>query len=202
MAGKAERIVLASASTARAALLSAAGIAFEIVPAMVDEAVLKRRARAAGESPIACALVLAQEKACEVSRRFPEALVIGADQILAAGSEWFDKPPDIDAARIQLCKLRNRVHALATAVCVAFGGQPLWHATSQPQLAMRAFSEGFLNLYLVTEGEALLGTVGAYRIEGRGAQLFSHVEGDYFAVLGLPLIELLEFLRDRGAIAN
>ena len=115
-------------------------------------------------------------------------------------TEWFDKPRDLGEAREQLLGLRGRTHVLATAVCVAQEGVPVWRATSAPELTMRHFSEEFLDDYLAAEGEALLGSVGAYRLEGRGVQLFSRIGGDYFAILGLPLIELLGFLRERGLL--
>ena len=198
------RIVLASASAARAALLRAAGIDFAIEPAAIDEAAIKQEARRSGESAIGVAIILATEKACAVSRRDPDSLVIGADQLLACGlvpgAEWLDKPRDLDEARRQLLQLRGRTHRLATAVCAAQGGIPVWRATSVPELTMRCFSEEFLDAYLAAEGEALLFSVGAYRLEARGAQLFSRISGDYFAILGLTLIELLGFLRERGRL--
>ncbi len=200
MAAMAEGLILASASAARAALLRAAGIAFAIEPAGIDEARLKRAARCAGDSAIDCAAALATAKACVVSDRIPQALVIGADQVLVVGSEWFDKPADLGEAEAQLRALRGRTHMLATAVCVACGGAPLWRATSAPEMTMRQFSEGFLEWYIAAEGEVLLGSVGAYRLEGRGVQLFSRIVGDHFAVLGLPLIELLGFLREQGVV--
>jgi septum formation protein len=196
----AEQVILASASTARTALLRAAGVEFAIEPAAIDEAPLKREVRALGDSAIACAVALATEKARHVSNRAPEALVIGADQILERGTEWFDKPVDLGEARAQLRALRGRTHRLATAVCVVLDGVPLWRATGKPELTMRRFTEAFLEAYIAEEGEALLGSVGAYRLEGRGVQLFSRITGDHFAVLGLPLLELLGFLRERGAI--
>jgi septum formation protein len=200
MAATPERIILASASAARAALLEAAGVEFAIEPAAVDEARLKRGSRQAGDSAIGCASALAAEKACCISRRYPTALVIGADQILAIGAEWFDKPGDLAEARAHLRALRGRTHVLATAVCVACNGKKLWDATSAPELSMRWFSDAFLEAYIAAEGDVLLGSVGAYRLEGRGVQLFSRIVGDHFAVLGLPLIELLGFLRERGVM--
>src|SRR5579884_2977725 len=175
-----EPIVLASASAARAALLRAAGIRFAVDSADIDESRLKREARALGDSPLACASALAAAKACAVSQRHPRAFVIGADQLLAAGSEWFDKPADLGEARTQLQALRGRTHVLATAVCVACGGAPVWQATSMPELTMRPFSPAFLDHYIAEEGAALLGSVGAYRLEGRGVQLFSRINGDHF----------------------
>src|SRR5712692_10720796 len=127
MAAKAEQIILASASAARAGLLRSAGVDFTARPAAIDESQLKRDASRRGDSAIDCALALATEKACVISRRHPEALVIGADQILAAGTVWFDKPGDLAEARAQLRALRGRTHRLATAVCVARGGIALWH---------------------------------------------------------------------------
>lgn len=195
--GPSGRIVLASSSAARAALLRAAGVEAAIRPAGIDEAAIKREARRNGESALGIAIILATEKACAVSRRDPEALVVGADQLLASGAEWFDKPRDLAEARAQLLALRGRTHILATAVCAAQAGVPVWRATGAPELTMRRFSEEFLDAYLAAEGEALLGSVGSYRLEGRGVQLFARIEGDYFAILGLPLVELLGFLRDR-----
>lgn len=200
MAPTAEPLILASASTARAALLRAAGVAFAVEPAAIDEAGLKRTAREAGHSAMECAVGLAVEKALCVSRRHPTALVIGGDQILAAGTEWFDKPSDLAAARAQLLALCGRTHVLATAVVVARRCDWLWQATSAPELTMRSFSDAFLAAYIEEEGDALLGSVGSYRLEGPGVQLFSRISGDHFSVIGLPLVELLEFLRGRGAV--
>ena len=198
----AERVILASASTSRAHLLAAAGVAAQVQPSSFDEAALKRRLAAEGAAAGACALALAEGKAQQVAACAGDALVIGADQLLAVGSEWFDKPEDLAAARSQLRALRGRSHELATAACVVRAGTVLWQSVSVSRLAMRAFSDAFLDAYLAAEGAAVLGSVGAYRLEGRGAQLFERVEGDYFAILGLPLIELLGFLRARGALAD
>lgn len=195
-----ERVILASASSARAALLHAAGVPFEIQPAAIDEARIKRLARVTGDTALACALALAVEKARTVSAHNAGALVIGADQILVAGDEWFDKPADLDEARAQLSRLRGRTHVLATAVCVISDGPVLWQATSGPELTMRTFSDAFLEAYVAGENDALLGSVGAYCLEARGAQLFSRIAGDYFTVLGLPLLELLDFLREREVL--
>jgi septum formation protein len=195
-----ERLILASGSAARAKMLRAAAIDFVVHPAGVDENAVKSAARAAGKAAIDAALALAEAKACAVSLGFCSAYVIGADQILFSGPDWFDKPSDLAAARAQLAALRGRTHGLATAVCVAREGKPLWRAASEPQLTMRRFSDEFLDAYVAAEGESLLGSVGAYRLEGRGVQLFARINGDHFAVLGLPLIELLDFLRDRGVV--
>jgi septum formation protein len=197
-----ETLILASASTARAALLRAAGSAFRVEPSAVDEAAIKRAHRAAGHDAHACALALAEAKAATVAAQYPDALVIGADQILVAGDDWFDKPADLDQAAEQLFRLRGRDHVLVTAACVLQGETRLWSAVSMPTLTMRCFGEEFITGYIAAEGEAVLSSVGAYRIEGRGVQLFTRVEGDYFAILGLPLLELLEFLRERGVLAR
>jgi|SRR5579862_2177771 len=196
----AETLILASASPARAAMLGNAGISFVVEPAAIDESRLKRAAIEAGNSASICALTLAREKARDVSRRHPAAVVIGADQILETDGVWFDKPRDLAEARQQLQALRSRAHRLVTAACAVRGDEMLWHMVSIPELEMRGFSDNFLAAYIAAEGEALLGSVGAYRLEGQGVQLFSRISGDHFAVLGLPLIELLDFLRKCGAI--
>ena len=202
MAATAERVILASASAARAGLLRAAGVDFTIEPAAIDESRMKHGAQRGGDSAIDCACALAAEKAKAISRRHPEALVIGADQILVLGEEWFDKPADMAEACAQLRALRGRTHRLATAAVVTRGEALLWHAVCAPEMQMRRFSDAFLEAYVAAEGEALLGSVGAYRLEGRGVQLFSRITGDHFAVLGLPLVELLGFLRERGAMLS
>jgi septum formation protein len=193
-------LILASASAARARLLSQAGVEFCAERAAVDEDALKRSSRACERNAASSALLLAERKAESVSARHPGALVIGADQILDDGERWFGKPKDLDDARAQLRALRGRRHELPTAVACVVDGHRLFEATSVPRLTMRAFSDAFLDAYLEAEGAALLGSVGGYRLEGRGVQLFARVEGDFFAILGLPLIELLSFLRERGII--
>jgi septum formation protein len=200
MASTRELLILASASSARAALLRAAGISFTVDPPAIDEAALKLECRDRGLDAGSCAMLLAEAKARVVARRYPEALVIGADQILVAGDEWFDKPADLDQAATHLRRLRGREHSLATAVCVMRGGTRLWGTITTPRLTMRRFSEAFLADYIAAEGDSILSSVGAYRIEGRGMQLFARIEGDHFSVLGLPLLELLEFLRAEGVL--
>ena len=195
-----EELVLASASPTRARLLAAAGLGFAVEAAGIDEAAVKRRLAAARASAGDCALALAAEKARAVSHRRPAAFVIGADQLLACGEEWFDKPADLAAARAQLKRLSGKTHELATAVCVTRGDEQLWSHLSRPRLTMRILDDAFLDGYLAAEGEAVLGSVGAYRLEGRGVQLFARIEGDHFAILGLPLLELLGFLRERGML--
>ena len=195
MQAAAPRLVLASTSAARRDLLLAAGLAFEALGAAVDEDAVKTAARAAGVSPDDAALLLAGRKAAVIAAADPAALVIGADQLLVCGDAWFDKPADMAQARAHLQALRGRTHMLATAVLCRRGGRTLWRHVARPRLTMRAFSDAFLARYLAAEGEALLSTVGAYRLEGLGAHLFERIEGEHAAILGLPLLPLLAFLR-------
>ncbi len=193
-------LVLASQSAARAALLQAAGLRFEARPARVDEAAVKRACRAEGASAAEAALTLAALKAQRV--RDPHALVIGADQILTCGDAWFDKPDSPGSARAQLRALRGQPHRLATAVVCLRGGQEVWRHVSEPRLRMRAFSDAFLEEYLAAEGDAVLSCVGAYRLEGLGVHLFDEVQGEHAAILGLPLLPLLGFLRQHGVLVG
>lgn len=190
------RLILASASASRHALLSAAGLLFEVRPSGVDEAAVKR---AAGDA-MAAALELADLKARAVAAGEPGALVIGADQILVCNGVWYDKPVSVAAAAEQLRALRGRTHELATAVACHEGGQRVWHHIEVPRLTMRNFSDAFLEAYLAAEGESVVRTVGAYRVEGLGAHLFRSIEGHHSSVLGLSLLPLLEFLRHRGVL--
>jgi septum formation protein len=190
------RLILASGSTARRTMLAAAGLNFEVAPAPVDEAALKAASQA---SPNALALELAAAKAQAISTRHPDALVIGADQILLCDGQMFDKPQNLAAAAAHLRTLRGRPHTLVTAVCVAQAGALTWTHVETPTLKMRNVSEAFLADYLQAEGPDICACVGAYRLEGRGINLFDTIEGDYFSVLGMPLLALLGFLRAAGA---
>lgn len=197
-----EDLVLASASPVRAGLLAAAGIKFRIEPAELDEGLLKQACREERRDAAQCALALAEAKARQIAARCNRAVVIGADQLLVCGEAWFDKPNGLGQARTQLRGLRGRTHELVTAVCAVQDGSRLWHAVSSPRLTIRHFSDAFLDDYIAAEGADILGSVGAYRLEGRGVQLFESIEGDYFAILGLPVLELLGFLRTKGIIRS
>jgi len=189
------RLVLASASASRRSLLTAAGLTFDVRPADIDEAMVKHDALVERTNAETAALRLADLKAAAIVRHEPDAIVIGADQILVCNGAWFDKPVDVSAAREQLRVLRGRSHFLVTAVVCHRGDARVWHHVAVPRLVMRDFSDDFLDQYLAAEGDAVISAVGAYRLEGRGIQLFDAVEGEHTAVLGLPMLPLLAFLR-------
>lgn len=191
--------VLASGSASRRRMLEAAGLAFEIDPPRMDEEAAKASLRAEGMNPRDQADTLAELKALSISRRRPE-IVIGADQMLAVEGEVLDKPKDMAEARSHLLRLRGRTHELLTAAVVAREGAIIWRHVDTPKLKMRAFSDAFLDDYLERVGPAALASVGAYQLEGYGAHLFERVEGDFFSVLGLPLLPLLAFLREHGIV--
>jgi septum formation protein len=195
------RLILASASMSRRALLEGAGLRLEAVAARIDEAAVKRSARAEGASPAETALLLSGLKAERIARRqVPDALVIGCDQLLVCEGHWFDKPVNLAEARAHLAALRGRTHELVTAVICHRNGTRIWHYIARPRLTMRDFSDAFLDAYVAAEGDTLTTTVGAYRLEGPGVQLFDAVEGEHAAVLGLPLLPLLGFLRQHGVL--
>ncbi len=194
------RLILASQSHYRLSLLHQAGIEAEAVAAHVDEAEVKASARADRLSADEAALLLAALKAERVARQYPDDLVIGADQLLVCEQQWFDKPADLDAARAQLRTLRGRAHVLVTAVVCQRGERRVWQHVARPRLTMRDFSEAFLAHYVALEGDVLLTTVGAYRVEGPGLQLFDAIEGEHAAIIGLPLLPLLGFLRQHGVL--
>ena len=194
------RLILASQSLSRRALLEGAGLAFDTMPSAVDEAAIKESAQAEGVSAADTSILLADAKAARIARRHPEATIIGADQLLVCEGEWFDKPEDLAAARAHLQKLRNRAHELVTAVVVWRNGQRAWHHLATPRLAMRDFSDAFLDEYLAREGGFVTQSVGAYRLEGMGIQLMRDIRGEHTAILGLPLLPLLAYLRDAGVV--
>ncbi len=192
------RLVLASGSAARIHLLKAAGLSFDVVPAEIDEtairdAILEQTSGAEGSD---IASVLAAEKARVVSVAHPDALVIGADQVLVLGGKIFSKPESIAEAREHLVMLRGRTHDLVSAVALARSGTVHWQTFASAGMSMRDFSEEFLAAYLEHMGERVLRSVGCYELEGAGIQLFERVEGDYFTILGIPLLPLLQRLRD------
>lgn len=193
-------IVLASASATRQSLLHKAGVAFVVHTAPVDEAAVKDAMRLETDNPARVAEVLAELKATRVSARCPGAIIVGADQMLDCDQVWFDKPADRAAARAQLLALRDRTHRLVSSVVAVRDGQKLWHHTDSARLTMRRFSDAFLDDYLDKAGATVLSSVGAYQLEGLGAQLFAAVEGDHFTILGLPLLPLLDFLRENGVL--
>ena len=193
-------VILASASPYRARMLSNAGIVAEISPASIDEAGLKQSMQSEGMKAADIARGLAEMKALRVSRTRANALVIGADQILVCNGVLFSKPPDMAHARAGLQALRGKTHELMTAVCIALDNAVIWHHTERARLKMRDFSDDYLDRYLAETGDTVLSTVGAYALEGLGAQLFDRVDGDYFGILGLPLLPLLAFLRGHKVV--
>ncbi len=192
-------VILASKSAARTAVLKGAGVAFETAVSGVDEDAVKTALLAEGQGARAIAEALAVLKAQKISQSRP-GLVIGADQTLEFDGRLYDKAETVEEARARLKLLRGQPHQLHSAVVVAKDGAPIWRDMVSCTLTMRDFSDDFLEDYLVREGEAALGSVGCYRLESLGAQLFSKIEGDYFAILGLPLLGLLDLLRNHGLV--
>jgi septum formation protein len=182
--------------------MSNAGLVFETAPSEVCEATLKAARLAENAAPAAIAGYLADAKAIDVSNRYPAALVIGADQTLELEGQLFDKPANVDDAGVQLLMLRGQTHSLHSAVSLANDGQVVWRTLETARLRVRTFSEAFLAQYLAAEADEIIHCVGAYRLEGLGAQLFERIEGDYFTILGLPLLSLLERLRSLGDIPS
>lgn len=192
-------LILASGSSARRQMLESAGLSFSVQAPRVDEEAAKASLRANGLKPRDQADALAELKALSISRSTPD-FVIGADQMLAIEGDVLDKPKDLAEAKAHLEKLRGRTHELITAAVIAREGAIIWRHIDTPKLKMRAFSDAFLDQYLAQAGDSALHSVGAYQLEGLGAQLFERVEGDYFSVLGLPLLPLLSFLREHGIV--
>ena len=193
-------LVLASASTARRAVLEGAGLRFNAQAAHIDEDAVKRGAQAEKLKPGETALILSELKAQRLSRKHRDALVIGCDQLLVCEGEWFDKPVDRAGAAAHLRALRGKIHVLETGLVCMKNEQIVWHHLARPKLTMRPFSDEFLEAYLDAEGDMVLSSVGAYRLEGLGAQLFDAIEGEHSAILGLPLLPLLGFLRQNGVL--
>ena len=191
-------VILASGSAIRLELLRAAGVMCSARRPTVDEDQLKQRY--AAMPPAGLAQALARDKALSISRTETSALVIGADQVLNFQGRPYGKPEDLDEARARLRAMRGARHILETAVCCAVAGSIVWSHLSQPELLMRACSDHFLDNYLAQAGPVILASAGAYQLEHQGIQLFERIDGDYFAILGLPLLPLLQFLRESGVL--
>lgn len=192
------QILLASASPTRQQMLANAGLIFAARPAHIDEEAVRAGAAAEGLPLPEIAVLLAELKAEAISARHPDALVIGCDQLLICAGEMFAKPADRASAARQLAQLSGREHELATAVVLLKQGKRLWHHLARPQLVLRALGPDLIEAYLDQAGEAALGSPGCYQIEGPGAQLMQKISGDWFSILGLPLLELLAQLREYG----
>lgn len=192
-------IILASGSASRRALLAGAGVTAESIRPNVDEDTARQAMRGEQLSVRDQAMQLAEMKAVKVSRARP-GLVIGGDQMLNLEGTAFDKPVDLAAAGEHLRKLSGKSHTLETAIVIAENGEPVWRHLARPKLSVRILTEQFIKEYVEACGPDLLNTVGAYQLEGLGAQIFSRIEGDYFSILGLPLLPLLDYLRTRGVL--
>ncbi|MBZ9703297.1 MULTISPECIES: Maf-like protein [unclassified Mesorhizobium] len=195
-----EKIILASGSPFRKAMLLGAGIDVEAVAPDVDERALEAPLQGSGASPEDVALVLAEAKATEVSERRPGALVLGCDQTLSLGDEVFHKPADMEGARRHLLALSGRTHQLNSAAVLVRDGEVLWRHVGIASLTMRKLDPAFIGRHLARVGSRALSSVGAYQVEGEGIQLFEKIEGDHFTIVGLPLLPLLAELRTLGAI--
>ena len=197
-------VILASASAARREMLEAAGLDVRCSPVAVDEEEIRRSLEADGASAAEAAVTLAEHKAARAASQLgAEAAgvpVIGADQILDCNGIWFAKPPDRDHARAQLLSLRGRTHTLVSGVCVVRNGVAIWHHVAEARLRMRPFSDAFADRYLDAMGDCALATVGGYELEGLGSHLFDRVDGDWFTILGMPLLPLLDHLRLTGIL--
>lgn len=194
-------IVLASASETRAAMLRAAGLCITIQAARIDEEMMRQSMAEQGATPRDIADALADTKARKVAQRFPDAVVIGCDQVLDFDGKAWGKAETVDAARAQLQTLRGQTHLLHSSVVVYDAARPIWRHVGEARLTMRQFSDSFLDDYLARHWDKARHSVGTYRIEEEGARLFTRVEGDHFTVLGLPLLPVLTYFSDRGFIA-
>jgi nucleoside triphosphate pyrophosphatase len=194
------RIILASASEIRAKMLRNTGVRFTVERARIDEDALKAALLAEHVKPRYVADHLAEMKALRLSRKFPDAIIIGSDQVLAFDGQLLSKAKDRSELRAQLKSLRGNSHHLYSAAVVVQNGQPLWRYVGQTRLWMRGFTDQYLDAYLAAEGDDLLHCVGGYKLESKGIRLFEKIEGDYFNVLGMPLLELLNHLATIGSI--
>lgn len=196
------KLVLASASPSRRALMEATGLSFETIPAGVDEVTIRQALSEGDETvePVDVAEILARAKAEAVSRTHPGAWVVGADQVLTFEGEIFDKPANMDQARERLLAFRGKVHELHSCVALARDDACLWTFADTAHMHMRDYSPEFLGRYLAVAGDDILTSVGAYKLEAQGVHLFSEIQGDYFSILGLPLMPLLDHLRAEGVL--
>ena len=195
-----ERIVLASGSRFRKAMLEAAGVDIDVMPAEIDERAVEQTLEGTGASPEDVAQVLAEAKALDVSERNPGRLVLGCDQTLSLGDELFHKPENMEDARRHLLKLSGRTHQLNSAAVLARNGETFWRHVGVAHLTMRKLEPAFIGRHLARVGPMPLNSVGAYQIEGERIQLFEKIDGDHFTIVGLPLLPLLKELRELGAI--
>lgn len=193
-------LILASKSPFRSALLKNAGIEFSTASADIDERAVEAPLYETGATPEEVAEVLAEAKALDVSEKNPGAVVIGCDQTLSLGDEIFHKPADMEAARRQLLAFSGKTHQLNSAVVLAKDGKTLWRHVSIARMTMRDLDPGFVGRYLGRVGDSALSSVGAYQVEGPGIQLFDRIDGDYFTIVGLPLLPLLDELRKEKLI--
>lgn len=194
------RLILASSSPFRRMLMQNAGLGFDAMAADIDERAVEAPLERSGATPDAVALLLAKAKAQEVSARFPEAFVIGSDQTMSLGDRVFHKPRDIAEAQNHLEMLSGRTHRLNSAVAIAKDSEVVWEHVSHAELTMRKLTQDFIYRHIARVGDRALSSVGAYQLEGEGIQLFSHIDGDYFTILGLPMLPLLQQLRSLGLI--
>jgi len=193
-------LILASSSPFRRMLMENAGLHFQAIAADIDERAIEAPLERDGAGPDAVALVLAKAKAKEVSDRFPGSFVIGSDQTMSLGSRVFHKPKTIADAEEHLRVLSGQTHRLNSAIALARNGDVIWEHVSHANLTMRELSADFIHRHLTRVGEKALSSVGAYQLEGEGIQLFSKIDGDYFTIVGLPMLPLLRQLRELGAI--
>lgn len=196
----AKGIVLASSSVHRRQLLEHAGVDFTVEASDLDERAIEAPLRDTGVSPADIAAILAEAKATDVASRHPGRIVIGADQTLSLGDEVLHKPADMEAARRTLLKLSGRTHHLNSAVVLVEDGVVAWRHVETASMTVRDLDPGFIGRYLARAGQKALGSVGAYQIENEGIQLMDSIDGDFFAIIGLPLLPLLRQLRQRGEI--
>ncbi len=195
-----KKLVLASASPHRKSLLESAGLPVDAIPAEIDERAIEQALGDEAADGETLAAILAEAKAMDVSEREPEAIVIGCDQTLTLDDEIFHKPANMEEARRNLLRLSGKTHQLNSAVVLVLAGKTLWRHTGVARMTMRDFDAAYTGRYLARMSDAILGSVGAYQIEGEGINLFETVKGDFFTIVGLPLLPLLAELRTRGLI--